>query len=403
MEDTAGAGPSATPPLYVPAPSTASPAPARRLPSLRHAGELPSALDCFHVVNPARSRLAFLLDYDGTLTPIVDDPDAAILSKEARAVLNDLSQRYPVAIITGRSREKIFRLVGVRRLYYAGSHGFDIVGPRGQRDREEMRASAADAERNHRLPRHSSFIRYHVAESSLPSLRHAAAQLHDVLGLAELTMDGERDGASGPGRQLSSSPPDAAGMAACDLRESSSDHSSIAVAMQPEPTSPQYVDPQLAAEYADMLRRHWDIPGILVEDNHYSLSVHFRKCDPRDVGTIEKLVDSVAYENGLRKTHGKCVFELRPAVKWDKGRAAEWILETIENEEQRHVVPIYIGDDVTDEDALKVVIQRGGFGVIVTDDDERETHATMRLRDTSEVLRFLHNFASTPGEGQVGL
>jgi trehalose 6-phosphate phosphatase len=116
------------------------------------------------------------------------------------------------------------------------------------------------------------------------------------------------------------------------------------------------------------------------------------------VPTIEKIVDSIAYKYGLRKTRGKCVFELRPAVKWDKGRAAKWLLEMIQCREKREYVPVYVGDDVTDEDALRFVTNFGGVGIIVTEDDSRETAATWRLRDPDEVAEFLEHFVrARPG------
>lgn len=74
-------------------------------------------------------NLVFLLDYDGTLTPIVDRPDDANLSDDTRQVLRDLSARHPVAIISGRERHDVQNRIGLDTLYYAGSHGFDIAGP----------------------------------------------------------------------------------------------------------------------------------------------------------------------------------------------------------------------------------------------------------------------------------
>lgn len=74
-------------------------------------------------------KLLFFLDYDGTLTPIVERPELAILSKEMREVLRELSARYRVAIVSGRAREDVEKLVGIEGVFYAGSHGFDIRGP----------------------------------------------------------------------------------------------------------------------------------------------------------------------------------------------------------------------------------------------------------------------------------
>lgn len=74
-------------------------------------------------------NLILLLDYDGTLTPIVECPDDADLSSETRQVLRDLCDRHPVAIISGRERPDVQKRVALDALYYAGSHGLDIAGP----------------------------------------------------------------------------------------------------------------------------------------------------------------------------------------------------------------------------------------------------------------------------------
>lgn len=56
-------------------------------------------------------------------------------------------------------------------------------------------------------------------------------------------------------------------------------------------------------------------------------------------------------------TRGKKVLEIRPSIKWNKGHAVEYLLETLgftSSEDKDDVVPLYIGDDKTDEDAFKV-------------------------------------------------
>ena len=71
------------------------------------------------------------MDYDGTLTPIVARPEQAVLAEATRATVRRLSQLCPVAIISGRDRANVQRLVDVDGILYAGNHGFDIVGPDG--------------------------------------------------------------------------------------------------------------------------------------------------------------------------------------------------------------------------------------------------------------------------------
>ena len=48
------------------------------------------------------------------------------------------------------------------------------------------------------------------------------------------------------------------------------------------------------------------------------------------------------------------VFEVRPVIDWNKGKAVEFLLESLGLNESDDVLPIYVGDDRTDEDAFKV-------------------------------------------------
>jgi trehalose-phosphatase len=78
----------------------------------------------------AGRRPALFLDYDGTLSPIVQRPELALLAPAMQAVLRRLAGRMPVAILTGRLREDAALLVGLPQLYYAGSHGRTAGGRR---------------------------------------------------------------------------------------------------------------------------------------------------------------------------------------------------------------------------------------------------------------------------------
>ena len=77
------------------------------------------------------SHILLLSDYDGTLTPIVSRPEAAILSPEVKDKLRALADKsaFSVGIISGRSLAEIKAMVGLRGIYYAGNHGFEIDGP----------------------------------------------------------------------------------------------------------------------------------------------------------------------------------------------------------------------------------------------------------------------------------
>ena len=47
------------------------------------------------------------MDYDGTLSPIVDDPDRALMSDDMRSAVRNVAKYFPTAIISGRSRDKV--------------------------------------------------------------------------------------------------------------------------------------------------------------------------------------------------------------------------------------------------------------------------------------------------------
>ena len=130
-----------------------------------------------------------------------------------------------------------------------------------------------------------------------------------------------------------------------------------------------------------------NIPGVLVERTAYTVAVHYRLTPPQFISKVEDLLQKVLVEfSGFRKTLGKMVFEIRPRIGWDKGRALMWVLDSISaNDETR--IPIYIGDDLTDEDAFHIIHDRG-LGLLVSD-NPKKTYASYMLKDTCEVLWFL--------------
>ena len=74
-------------------------------------------------------RTIVFLDYDGTLTPIVDRPGLAKLDGEKQGVLRRLADLYKVAVVSGRGLEDIRSLVGLEGIIYAGGHGLEVAGP----------------------------------------------------------------------------------------------------------------------------------------------------------------------------------------------------------------------------------------------------------------------------------
>ena len=100
---------------------------------------LPSALEHVQEIAGAGDRnVAIFLDYDGTLTPIVNHPEKAFLSDSTRQTLRTLATQAPVAILSGRELEDVRKRVAIDGIVYAGSHGFDIAGPRRLRRQEAI-------------------------------------------------------------------------------------------------------------------------------------------------------------------------------------------------------------------------------------------------------------------------
>lgn len=244
----------------------------------------------------AQGRPVVFLDYDGTLTPIVENPEAAEMTDAMRAAVDRLSRRCTVAVVSGRDLDRLRAFVRLPRLFYAGSHGFDIAGPEG------------------------SGIRHRTGEEFLTDLDTA-------------------------------------------------EHS-LATALAP-------------------------VPGALVERKRFALAAHYRAVAEADVGRVEAAVAGIAAERPRLIVHtGKKVFELRPAIAWDKGRAVLFLLDRLGLDDRPGILPMYIGDDRTDEDAFRALRGRG-IGILVRDGEARGTAADYALDGIDEVERFLDWLAAT--------
>ena len=76
-----------------------------------------------------KEKPVFFLDYDGTLTPIIQKPEIAKLLPSIKNILFQLSKKYHLAVVSEREKEDLMRLVGIPDIFYAGNHGLDISGP----------------------------------------------------------------------------------------------------------------------------------------------------------------------------------------------------------------------------------------------------------------------------------
>ncbi|HEX6076410.1 MAG TPA: trehalose-phosphatase [Micromonosporaceae bacterium] len=242
----------------------------------------------------AGRRIAVFCDFDGTLSPIVDHPDAAVLPRGTRAVLVRLARHCPVAVISGRDLADVRARVGLTSLWYAGAHGMDLAGPNGEREVVS------------------------AAERARPALSRAAAELTGRLA---------------------------------------------------------------------------GVPGVFLEPKRFSLSVHYREVpSPRVADVTDAVAEVAAHHPDLTVLTGRKVAELRPELDWNKGRALRWLLDRVASKVAP--LPVYAGDDITDEDALREVAGFG-LGIVVRSDEhgDRPTAAHVAVNDPGALCRLLGKLA----------
>lgn len=241
----------------------------------------------------SQKKVILFLDYDGTLTPIVATPDLAVISDEMREMVRRVSQALTVSVVSGRATDDVKSKVRIDGLFYAGSHGFEIIDLAGNVTINE----------------------------EAQKIRGTIDEVHKKLS-----------------------------------------------------------------------ERLKGVPGALVENVKYTISSHYRLVSDEDFPKVARAVEKILEEYpALRKTDGKKVFEIRPKIDWDKGKAVEWILKYLEFDENKQI-PVYIGDDTTDEDAFRVLKDKG-FGILVAQ-EPRPSEAKYVIRDTDEVKKVLEFFLS---------
>ncbi len=157
-------------------------------------------------------------------------------------------------------------------------------------------------------------------------------------------------------------------------------------------------------EVTDRLRTETgSIPGVVIEPKKASVAVHYRLVDPDRRQRIATVVETLLAEHPdrLKMTPGKMVYELQPQIDWHKGKAVLHLLRDL-GLDSPDVVAIYLGDDITDEDAFRALAGRGGAGIFVgTADDpevgDRNTSADFILSSPEEVAQLLSTLAVAEG------
>jgi trehalose 6-phosphate phosphatase len=115
------------------------------------------------------THAAILLDIDGTLAPIVDQPANAIVPTQTRQVLNQLARRYgAVACVSGRRASEARAMVALGSVSYLGSHGTEV-----------LRAGWTEAKLDPELEDWRARIHEFGRQADTPDLRRRRVRLED--------------------------------------------------------------------------------------------------------------------------------------------------------------------------------------------------------------------------------
>jgi trehalose 6-phosphate phosphatase len=145
--------------------------------------------------------------------------------------------------------------------------------------------------------------------------------------------------------------------------------------------------PSLNCAESDLRFAIGNIRGALVERRTFSVAMHHRLVDPKDMPRLMDAFDDVARRHPeLKVVRGKRALELRAHTEWDRGRAVELVVAKLR---LRDAMPVYIGDDRTDEAAFEAIGEKGI--TILVAEDARETAAQYVLSDYEEVRQFLEH------------
>lgn len=153
----------------------------------------------------------------------------------------------------------------------------------------------------------------------------------------------------------------------------------------------------IISDIRDLLRKEIkNIKGAWIEDKKFTVSLHFRDVKKENISIVKKVFYKTAAEflneKLLVTMKGKKVLELVPNASWDKGKATLWILQRLKN----NCLPIYIGDDQTDETAFKLLHKKG---ITIRIGKSKKTSAKYFLRgqwEISKLLQQIQNLIKKP-------
>lgn len=133
-------------------------------------------------------------------------------------------------------------------------------------------------------------------------------------------------------------------------------------------------------------QRFVGISGVFLENKGLTATIHYRRAPSDAEEQVRTIVEAeVSNVDDVIVSRGDQIFEIRPAIDWDKGKALGKLMDEIDADRT-----VYIGDDVTDEDAFRELAGTDHIGVTVGDEP---SVAAYRLRHPAEVRRFLSHLA----------
>lgn len=126
---------------------------------------------------------------------------------------------------------------------------------------------------------------------------------------------------------------------------------------------------------------HLKYPDLIVEPKPFGIALHYRQ-QPVAASSVYQLLEKIAEDENLAVKPGKMLVEIGPS-KHHKGAAVRTLLSQVPFRGAR---PIFIGDDVTDEDGFHAAKAAGGYGILVG--PPRATAADFHLHAPGDVLRW---------------
>jgi trehalose 6-phosphate phosphatase len=159
------------------------------------------------------------------------------------------------------------------------------------------------------------------------------------------------------------------------------------------PGQPRYEHPEslrlkgeLDAATGALESRLAHLSGVAIERKPFAVAVHTRQAftDTAREEAVSVVEEMISDYPGLVVRSGKEVVEMTPATQWNKGNAVEFLCDAMGGR-----VPLFMGDDITDEDGFQMANDLGGVSIVVAPTLSRPTAAQFALDDTDAVEQFL--------------